>query len=156
MADAEKRFKLKQIQWTKVSEQLRTADRGQGVWLKLRKREHEDPIVEADAMATELGLAPQGDKWTEVNSFTGLTLIYRILGKSLVVDYWIMEPIEARATTEHLVDTFNENRKFLTNVIALDDVGVSNWNALSDQKFDAGVVMMDDEWVGFLATAEHN
>ncbi len=152
---SDKRFALKFRQWEKVAESLQNGERGQTIWCRLRRRESLDnPEVEADLICEELGLAQLGDKWSSLDSYGAEGLVVRVLGKSLITDYWMMEGIEARAIAEHLFDTFQMPRQYFTNVLSYDDEGVTAWSPLSDSTFDAGVVIMDDQWVGILAIGE--
>ena len=152
---SDKRFALKFRQWEKVSDDLRSGERGQSVWCRLRRRETLDqPSEEADLLCEELGINRLGEKWSEIDAYGAENLLVRILGKSLITDYWLMEPIAARAVAEHLFDTFQMPRLYLTNVLSYDDEGITAWTPLSNSTFDACVTIMDDQWVGILAIGE--
>lgn len=152
----DKRFALKFRQWEKVADELRSSERGQPVWIQLRRREADlDQLhEEADLFCKELGLIPLGEKWAEIDGYTAENLLVRLLGKSLITQYWFMEPIEARATAEHLLDTFQMPRSYLTNVISFDETGLTAWTPLTKQPFDAAVIIVDEQWVGLIAVAE--
>ncbi len=153
---SDKRFALKFRQWEKVGQEMRESERGQPVWCRLRRREAElhDSLEEADLLAEELELNRLGDKWSELDGYAAENLLVRILGKSLITNYWFMEPIEARATAEHLLDTFQMPRKYFTNVISYDESGLTAWTPLSNTTFDAGLVILDEQWVGLVGVAE--
>jgi len=154
----DKRFALKFRQWEKVSEGMQLAERGQPIWCRLRRREAElhDVHEEADLLAEELGLNKLGEKWAEIDGYTAENILMRMLGRSLVTEFLLMEPIEARATAEHLLDTFQMPRTYLTNVISYDDDGLTAWTPLTKQTFDAGLVIIDEQWAGMIAVAEAN
>ena len=152
---SDKRFALKFRQWEKVGEGLRESDRGQKCWVQLRRRESfENPVAECDSFAEEIGAKPLIDRWAEVDSYTAENLLVRLLGKSLTTNYWFMEPIEARATAEHLLDTFQMPRQVFTNVLSIDENGLTGWNSLTDLTFDAGLVIMDEHWAGLILVGE--
>lgn len=152
---SDKRFALKFRQWEKMSEELRNGERGQSVYCRLRRREaFDEPTVECDLLCEELGLNRLVEKWSEIDSHGAENLLVRILGKSLITDYWLMEPIEARAVAEHLFDTFQMPRLYFTNVLSYDDDGITAWTPLTNSTFDACVTIMDDQWVGIVAIAE--
>lgn len=153
---SDKRFALKFRQWEKVAEQLQAAERGQPIYCRLRRREAELESLneEADLLAEELGLNRLETNWAELDAYAAENLLVRILGKSLITNYWLMEPIEARATAEHFFDTFQMPRTYLTNVISYDDDGLTAWTPLTGTTFDAGLVIMDEQWVGIVVVAE--
>lgn len=153
---SDKRFALKFRQWEKVSEELRNAERGQSVWCRLRRREAglEDIRAEADMLCEELGLIQLGHKWSAIDAYGAENLLVRILGKSLITDYWLMEGMQARAFAEHIFDTFQMPRQYLTNVLSYDEGGITSWTPITDTTFDASVVVMDDQWVGIVAIGE--
>lgn len=152
----DKRFALKFRQWEKVADELREADRGQAVYVQLRRREAAlaDLSSEADMFVQELGLKPLGARWQEMDGYTAENLLVQLLGRSLSTDYLMMEPIEARATAEHLLDTFQMPRSYLTNVLSFDGGGLTGWNPLTELTFDAGLVIIDEQWVGLIVVAE--
>jgi hypothetical protein len=156
----DKRFVLKLRQWDRLHEEYLAAERGQKTWFKLLALDtiegETDPKSVGDHLLATNNLKALGESWIEIDSYTAAFILHRIVGKSLVTDYWLAEPIEARAVADHIIETFEMPRTYLTNVITLDEIGLAQWKPISDQNFDACVVIQDERWAGMVAVAEHN
>lgn len=152
----EKRFLMKQRQWTAVAADMRAAAPLRELKMALVRRE--DPtsasLREVDALATQLGIRPLGENWTEIDAATADPLVRRMLGYRLYGGDPILEPIETQATSEHLVETFKHRPRYFTSVLAFDDEGLTSWTPISDAPFDAVFVGIDNDFVGMVAVME--
>lgn len=150
------RLRLKARQWDLIGQEMRSFEPTRDILLTLRARQDptQEPRPEIDRILMEAGLNQLGEKWVEVEMATAQAILARSLGRSLLGGPMLMEPIELTATVDHLLQTMKYHPRYFTNVLAFDDEGLSAWNPISGEAFDAAVAGVDNDFVGIIAVRE--